>query len=163
MTGLPTPNGGAGVVICRCLRRKMSHKHAERREAALSDMTTGSKRLIRLQATERLIELGSRAIYITSLKQCRFTSLRIAMVFGLERLRDDAELRKISHLKHFKKHELAGPLRIHLGLNPDECLLMNSVKALLQTQSASPVTTNETLCIALIAANASASVEDLRS
>ena len=40
---------------------------------------------------------------------------------------------------------------------------MNSVKALLQTQSASPVTTNETLCIALIAANASATVEDLKS
>lgn len=122
-------------------------------------MAIESKRLIRLQATPRLIALGSRAIYITSLKQGRFTSFRIAVVFGLEKLRDNRELRLIAHLKHFKKHELHGLLRVHVALDHDECALLDSVKILLQSQSASPVTTGETLCVALIAANASEPVE----
>lgn len=122
-------------------------------------MAIESKRLIRLQATPRLIALGSRAIYITSLKQGRFTSFRIAVVFGLEKLRDNRELRLIAHLKHFNKHDLHGLLRVHVALDNHECALLDSVKILLQAQCASPVTTSEALCVALIAANASEPVE----
>ena len=141
----------------------MSHKHELRREAAHAAMATESKRLIRLQATPRLIALGSRAIYITSLKHGRFVSFRIALVYGLEKLKNDRELRLIAHLKHFKKHELHGLLRVHVALDGDECLLLETVKGLLQVQSSSPVTTSDALCVALIAANASESAEVFNS